>query len=151
MGGIGLGGLFCGTKSPKTDIANKTILKKLYFHWWFQIGEQISNEISRSILLQWQRLMKVWVKQPKGSHGQNRETPIGNTKLPNTGMVTTDIGNAKTFCDWISNVGHFVWQRYVNNVYNKFTADPAYGVSGWGGPRIILTFDNMGSGLSSAK
>lgn len=83
-----------------------------------------------------------------------REAQSETLKLPNTGMaVTTDIGNAKDIHPTNKqDVGLRLAAIALNNVYGKkqVFSGPTYKTMEIKGNEIILTFDNIGSGLSSS-
>ncbi|MFV8342881.1 sialate O-acetylesterase [Flavobacterium sp. XS2P39] len=83
-----------------------------------------------------------------------REAQTHTLQLPNTGMaVTTDIGNAKDIHPTNKqDVGKRLAAIALNNVYNKKTvySGPTYKSLEIKGNQIILTFDNIGSGLSTS-
>ncbi|OIV43568.1 sialate O-acetylesterase [Flavobacterium johnsoniae] len=90
----------------------------------------------------------------KGSRwAELREAQLETLKLPNTGMaVTTDIGNAKDIHPTNKqDVGLRLAAIALNNVYNKkqVYSGPAFKSQEIKGNQIILTFDNIGSGLST--
>lgn len=82
-----------------------------------------------------------------------REAQLETLKLPNTGMtVTTDIGNAKDIHPTNKqDVGLRLAAIALNNVYSKkqICSGPTYKSQKVEGDKIILTFDNIGSGLST--
>ena len=91
----------------------------------------------------------------KGSKwAELREAQTETLKLTNTGMVvTTDIGNAKDIHPTNKqDVGKRLAAIALNNVYNKkmVYSGPAFLSQEIKGNQIILTFDNLGSGLSSS-
>ncbi|MFV8465468.1 sialate O-acetylesterase [Flavobacterium sp. LB1P62] len=83
-----------------------------------------------------------------------REAQTQTLQLPNTGMaVTTDIGNAKDIHPTNKqDVGKRLAAIALNNVYGKKMVyrGPTYKSLEIKGNQIILTFDNIGSGLSTA-
>jgi sialate O-acetylesterase len=83
-----------------------------------------------------------------------REAQTETLKLPNTGMVvTTDIGNAKDIHPTNKqDVGKRLAAIALNNVYGKkqVFSGPMYKSQEIKGNQIILTFDNIGSGLSAS-
>lgn len=83
-----------------------------------------------------------------------REAQTETLKLPNTGMaVTTDIGNAKDIHPTNKqDVGLRLAAIALNNVYNKkqVYSGPTYKSQEIKGNQIILTFNNIGSGLSTS-
>jgi sialate O-acetylesterase len=83
-----------------------------------------------------------------------REAQTQTLKLPNTGMaVTTDIGNAKDIHPTNKQeVGKRLAVIALNNVYSKkrIYSGPLYKSQEIKGNQIILTFDNIGSGLSTS-
>jgi len=83
-----------------------------------------------------------------------REAQTQTLQLPNTGMaVTTDIGNAKDIHPINKqDVGKRLADIALNNVYGKkmVCGGPMYKSMEIKGNEIILTFDNIGSGLSSS-
>jgi len=83
-----------------------------------------------------------------------REAQTQTLKLPNTGMaVTTDIGNAKDIHPTNKqDVGKRLAAIALNNVYGKkmVYSGPLYKSQEIKGNQIILTFDNLGSGLSTS-
>ena len=83
-----------------------------------------------------------------------REAQAETLKLPNTGMaVTTDIGNAKDIHPTNKqDVGLRLAAIALNNVYSKkqIYSGPTYKAQKVEGDKIILTFDNIGSGLSTS-
>jgi sialate O-acetylesterase len=83
-----------------------------------------------------------------------REAQTETLKLPNTGMVvTTDIGNAKDIHPTNKqDVGARLAAIALNNVYGKkmVHSGPMYKSQEIKGNQIILSFDNIGSGLSSS-
>jgi sialate O-acetylesterase len=90
----------------------------------------------------------------KGSRwAELREAQSETLKLPNTGMaVTTDIGNAKDIHPTNKqDVGLRLAAIALHNVYNKkqVFSGPAYKSQEIKGNQIILTFDHIGSGLST--
>lgn len=82
-----------------------------------------------------------------------REAQSETLKLPNTGMaVTTDIGNAKDIHPTNKqDVGLRLAAIALNNVYGKkrVYSGPTYKSQEIAGNQIILTFDNIGSGLTA--
>jgi sialate O-acetylesterase len=90
----------------------------------------------------------------KGSRwAELREAQSETLKLPNTGMaVTTDIGNAKDIHPTNKqDIGLRLAAVALNNVYGKkqIHSGPTYKSQTIKGNQIILTFDNIGSGLST--
>ncbi len=90
----------------------------------------------------------------KGSRwAELREAQSETLKLKNTGMaVTTDIGNAKDIHPTNKqDVGLRLAAIALNNVYSKkqVFSGPTYKSQEIKGNQIILTFDNIGSGLST--
>lgn len=83
-----------------------------------------------------------------------REAQAETLKLPNTGMaVTTDIGNAKDIHPTNKqDVGLRLAAIALNNVYSKkqIYSGPTYKAQKVEGDKIILSFDNIGSGLSTS-
>ncbi|PIF31837.1 sialate O-acetylesterase [Flavobacterium sp. 9] len=83
-----------------------------------------------------------------------REAQLETLKLPNTGMaVTTDIGNAKDIHPTNKkDVGLRLAAIALNNVYGKkqVYSGPTFKSQEIKGNQIILTFENIGSGLSSS-
>lgn len=83
-----------------------------------------------------------------------REAQLETLKLPNTGMiVTTDIGNAKDIHPTNKqDVGLRLAAVALNNVYDKkqVYSGPIYKSQEIKGDQIILTFDHIGSGLSTS-
>lgn len=83
-----------------------------------------------------------------------REAQSETLKLKNTGMaVTTDIGNAKDIHPTNKqDVGLRLAAIALNNVYGKkqIYSGPAFKAQQIKGNQIILTFDNIGSGLSTS-
>jgi len=83
-----------------------------------------------------------------------REAQTETLKLPNTGMaVTTDIGNAKDIHPTNKqDVGKRLAAIALNNVYGvkMVYSGPIYKSQEIKGNQIILTFDNIGSGLSTS-
>ncbi|MCD0470075.1 sialate O-acetylesterase [Flavobacterium sp. JAS] len=83
-----------------------------------------------------------------------REAQTETLKLPNTGMaVTTDIGNAKDIHPTNKqDVGLRLAAIALNNVYGKkqVYSGPTYKSQEIKGNQIILTFNNIGSGLSTS-
>ncbi|WP_281299146.1 sialate O-acetylesterase [Flavobacterium limnophilum] len=91
----------------------------------------------------------------KGSKwAELREAQSETLKLPKTGMVvTTDIGNAKDIHPTNKqDVGKRLAAIALNNVYNKkmVYSGPTFLSQEIKGNQIILTFDNLGSGLSTS-
>jgi sialate O-acetylesterase len=91
----------------------------------------------------------------KGSKwAELREAQTETLKLPNTGMaVTTDIGDAKDIHPTNKqDVGKRLAAIALNNVYGKkmVYSGPMYKSQEIKGNQIILTFDNLGSGLSTS-
>lgn len=84
-----------------------------------------------------------------------REAQTETLKLPNTGMVvTTDIGNAKDIHPTNKqDVGKRLAAIALNNVYDKkmVYSGPIYKSQEIKGNQIILSFNFIGSGLSTAK
>ncbi|MDW8851393.1 sialate O-acetylesterase [Flavobacterium sp. MMLR14_040] len=82
-----------------------------------------------------------------------REAQSETLKVPNTGMVvTTDIGNAKDIHPTNKqDVGLRLAAIALNNVYGKkqIYSGPTYKSQQIKGNQIILTFDNIGSGLTT--
>jgi sialate O-acetylesterase len=82
-----------------------------------------------------------------------REAQTQTLKLPNTGMaVTTDIGNAKDIHPINKqDVGKRLAAIALNNVYGKkmVYSGPTFKSQEIKENQIILTFDNLGSGLST--
>ncbi|MFZ0597500.1 MAG: sialate O-acetylesterase, partial [Flavobacterium sp.] len=82
-----------------------------------------------------------------------REAQLETLKLKNTGMVvTTDIGNAKDIHPTNKqDVGLRLAAIALNNVYGKkqVYSGPTYKSQEIKGNEIILTFDNIGSGLTA--
>ncbi|MDP5198181.1 sialate O-acetylesterase [Flavobacterium sp. DG2-3] len=90
----------------------------------------------------------------KGSRwAELREAQSETLKLPNTGMaVTTDIGNAKDIHPTNKqDIGLRLAAIAMNNIYGKkqVHSGPTYKSQEIKGNQIILTFDNIGSGLST--
>ncbi|MFC4478089.1 sialate O-acetylesterase [Flavobacterium chungangensis] len=90
----------------------------------------------------------------KGSRwAELREAQSETLKLPNTGMaVTTDIGNAKDIHPTNKqDIGLRLVAIAMNNIYGKkqVHSGPTYKSQTIKGNEIILTFDNIGSGLST--
>lgn len=90
----------------------------------------------------------------KGSRwAELREAQSETLKLPNTGMaVTTDIGNAKDIHPTNKqDVGLRLAAIAMNSIYGKkrVHSGPTYKSQEIKGGQIILTFDNIGSGLST--
>ena len=83
-----------------------------------------------------------------------REAQTQTLKLPNTGMaVTTDIGNAKDIHPTNKqDVGKRLAAIALNNVYGKkrIYSGPIFKSQEIKVNQIILTFDNIGSGLSTS-
>ena len=83
-----------------------------------------------------------------------REAQLETLKLPNTGMaVTTDIGNAKDIHPTNKqDVGLRLAAIALNNDYGKkrMHSGPTYKTLEIKGNQIILTFDNIGGGLSTS-
>ncbi|WP_264565805.1 sialate O-acetylesterase [Flavobacterium sp. N3904] len=83
-----------------------------------------------------------------------REAQSETLKLPNTGMaVTTDIGNAKDIHPTNKqDVGLRLEAIALNNDYGKkrVHSGPTYKSQQIKGNQIILTFDNIGGGLSTS-
>jgi sialate O-acetylesterase len=83
-----------------------------------------------------------------------REAQTQTLQLPNTGMaVTTDIGNAKDIHPTNKqDVGLRLAAIALNNNYGKkrVYSGPTYKSQEVKGDQIILTFDNIGSGLSTS-
>ncbi|MDR7372637.1 sialate O-acetylesterase [Flavobacterium aquidurense] len=83
-----------------------------------------------------------------------REAQSETLKLPNTGMaVTTDIGNAKDIHPTNKqDVGLRLAAIALNNVYDKkqVYSGPTYKSKEIKGNQIMLTFNNIGSGLSTS-
>ena len=89
----------------------------------------------------------------KGSRwAELREAQSETLKIPNTGMaVTTDIGNAKDIHPTNKqDVGLRLAAIALNNVYGKkqVFSGPTYKSQEINGNQIILTFENIGTGLS---
>ena len=82
-----------------------------------------------------------------------REAQAETLKLKNTGMVvTTDIGNAKDIHPTNKqDVGLRLAAIALNNVYGKkqIYSGPTFKSQEIKGNQILLTFDNIGSGLST--
>ncbi|WP_343695938.1 sialate O-acetylesterase [Flavobacterium sp.] len=92
----------------------------------------------------------------KGSRwAELREAQSQTLKLPNTGMaVTTDIGNAKDIHPTNKqDIGLRLAAVALNNIYGKkqVHSGPTYKSQEIKENQIILTFDNIGSGLSTAN
>jgi sialate O-acetylesterase len=90
----------------------------------------------------------------KGSRwAELREAQSETLKIPNTGMaVTTDIGNAKDIHPTNKqDIGLRLAAIAMNNLYGKkqVHSGPAYKSQEIKGNQIILTFDSIGSGLST--
>ncbi|MBJ2123799.1 sialate O-acetylesterase [Flavobacterium sp. IB48] len=90
----------------------------------------------------------------KGSRwAELREAQSQTLKLPNTGMaVTTDIGNAKDIHPTNKqDIGLRLAAIAMNNIYGKkqVHSGPTYKSQEVKGNQIILSFDNIGSGLST--
>ncbi|MFD1601401.1 sialate O-acetylesterase [Flavobacterium artemisiae] len=90
----------------------------------------------------------------KGSRwAELREAQSETLKLPNTGMaVTTDIGNAKDIHPTNKqDIGLRLAAIAMNDIYGKkqVHSGPTYKSQEIKGSQIILTFDNIGSGLST--
>ncbi|WP_417939168.1 sialate O-acetylesterase [Flavobacterium sp. RS13.1] len=90
----------------------------------------------------------------KGSRwAELREAQSETLKVPNTGMaVTTDIGNAKDIHPTNKqDVGLRLAAIAMNSIYGKkrVHSGPTYKSQEIKGGQIILTFDNIGSGLST--
>lgn len=90
----------------------------------------------------------------KGSRwAELREAQSETLKVPNTGMaVTTDIGNAKDIHPTNKqDVGLRLAAIALNNVYGKkqIFSGPTYKSQEIKGNQITLTFNNIGSGLST--
>ncbi|MFD2941124.1 sialate O-acetylesterase [Flavobacterium notoginsengisoli] len=90
----------------------------------------------------------------KGSRwAELREAQSETLKLPNTGMVvTTDIGNAKDIHPTNKqDIGLRLAAIAMNNLYGKkqVHSGPTYKSQEIKGNQITLTFDNIGSGLST--
>ena len=83
-----------------------------------------------------------------------REAQTETLKLPNTGMaVTTDIGNAKDIHPTNKqDVGKRLAAIALNNVYGvkMVYSGPMYKSQEIKGNQIVLTFDNIGSGLTTS-
>ena len=83
-----------------------------------------------------------------------REAQSETLKLPNTGMaVTTDIGNAKDIHPTNKqDVGLRLAAVALNNAYGKkqVHSGPTYKSQEIKGNQIILTFENIGSGLTTS-
>lgn len=91
----------------------------------------------------------------KGSKwAELREAQTQTLQLPNTGMaVTTDIGNAKDIHPTNKqDVGKRLAAIALNNVYGKkrIYSGPMYKSMEIKRNQIILTFDNLGSGLTTS-
>jgi sialate O-acetylesterase len=84
-----------------------------------------------------------------------REAQSETLKLPNTGMaVTTDIGNAKDIHPTNKqDIGLRLAAVALNNIYGKkqVHSGPTYKSQEIKGNQIILTFDNVGSGLTASN
>lgn len=82
-----------------------------------------------------------------------REAQSETLKLPHTGMaVTTDIGNAKDIHPTNKqDIGLRLAAIALNNIYGKkqVYSGPTYKSQEIKGNQIILTFDNIGSGLTA--
>ncbi len=92
----------------------------------------------------------------KGSRwAELREAQSETLKLPNTGMaVTTDIGNAKDIHPTNKqDIGLRLAAIAMNNLYGKkqVHSGPTYKSQQIKGNQIILTFDNIGGGLSTSN
>lgn len=90
----------------------------------------------------------------KGSRwAELREAQSETLKVPNTGMaVTTDIGNAKDIHPTNKqDIGLRLAAIAMNNIYGKkqVHSGPTYKSQEIKGNQIVLTFDNIGSGLST--
>ncbi|MBS7256201.1 sialate O-acetylesterase [Flavobacterium branchiicola] len=90
----------------------------------------------------------------KGSRwAELREAQSETLKLPNTGMaVTTDIGNAKDIHPTNKqDIGLRLAAIAMNNIYGKkqVHSGPTYKSQEIKGNQIVLTFDNIGIGLST--
>jgi len=90
----------------------------------------------------------------KGSRwAELREAQSETLKVPNTGMaVTTDIGNAKDIHPTNKQeIGLRLAAIAMNNIYGKkqVHSGPTYKSQEIKGNQIVLTFDNIGSGLST--
>ncbi|WP_433779480.1 sialate O-acetylesterase [Flavobacterium anhuiense] len=90
----------------------------------------------------------------KGSRwAELREAQSETLKVPNTGMaVTTDIGNAKDIHPTNKqDIGLRLAAIAMNNIYGKkqVHSGPTYKSQEIRGNQIVLTFDNIGSGLST--
>lgn len=90
----------------------------------------------------------------KGSRwAELREAQSETLKLKNTGMVvTTDIGNAKDIHPTNKqDIGLRLAAVAMNNIYGKkqVHSGPTYKSQEIKGNQIILTFDNIGSGIST--
>lgn len=90
----------------------------------------------------------------KGSRwAELREAQSETLKLPNTGMaVTTDIGNAKDIHPTNKqDIGLRLASIAMNDIYGKkqVHSGPTYKSQEIKGNQIILTFDNIGTGLST--
>lgn len=88
----------------------------------------------------------------KGSRwAELREAQSETLKVPNTGMaVTTDIGNAKDIHPTNKqDIGLRLAAIAMNNIYGKkqVHSGPTYKSQEIKGNQIVLTFDNIGSGL----
>lgn len=83
-----------------------------------------------------------------------REAQTETLKVPNTGMaVTTDVGNAKDIHPTNKqDVGARLSAIALNNVYGKkmVYGGPMYKSAEIKGNQMILTFNNIGSGLSTS-
>lgn len=83
-----------------------------------------------------------------------REAQTETLKVPNTGMaVTTDIGNAKDIHPTNKqDIGLRLSAIALNNLYGKkqVCSGPTYKSSTIKGSQMILTFENVGSGLAAA-
>ncbi|MEP7093752.1 MAG: sialate O-acetylesterase, partial [Flavobacterium sp.] len=91
----------------------------------------------------------------KGSRwAELREAQTETLKLPNTGMaVTTDIGNAKDIHPTNKqDIGLRLSAIALNNVYGKkrVFSGPMYKSMEVKGNEIILTFNNIGTGLAAS-
>ncbi|MDQ6471299.1 sialate O-acetylesterase [Flavobacterium sp. LHD-80] len=92
----------------------------------------------------------------KGSRwAELREAQSETLKLKNTGMaVTTDIGNAKDIHPTNKqDIGLRLAAIAMNNIYGKkqVFSGPTYKSQEIKGNQIILTFDNIGSGLTTSN
>lgn len=89
-----------------------------------------------------------------GRWAELREAQTQTLKLPNTGMaVTTDIGNAKDIHPTNKqDVGLRLATIALNNVYGKkrVYSGPAFKSQEVKGNEIILTFNNIGTGLATS-